>query len=127
MREIGTIVDIKDGIAKIRIQRNSACGSCGACHVGKENMIMETSAPNILSAKIGDQVEIETETTNILKASFIIYTFPLILFIIGTFLGYLISSYTLFKDWSNTVGFIFGVLFMAFSYFIIKKKRRESF
>ena len=85
-------------------------------------MIMETSAPNILSAKIGDQVEIETETTNILKASFIIYTFPLILFIIGTFLGYLISSYTLFKDWSNTVGFIFGVLFMAFSYFIIKKR-----
>src|SRR5690554_3763680 len=100
MREIGHVVSIEGNFAKVVIQRHAACGDCGACQIGQEKMTMEAMVRNPISAKVGQQVEIETETTNILKASFIMYVFPLILFVLGAFLGYNISNYLELSNWS---------------------------
>lgn len=125
MRETGMIVNIENGLAKVQIKRHTACGDCGACQIGHEKLVMETFAKNPVSAKIGDQVEIETETTNILKASLIIYTFPLIMFIIGSLLGYtLANNFDIYK-WNNYIGFGVGILFTLISYMIIKKNEKR--
>jgi len=44
MKEIGIIVETKGETAKVAIQRHSACGDCGACHMSKEKSTMETIA-----------------------------------------------------------------------------------
>lgn len=120
MREIGQVISIDNNLAKISIVRNSICGDCGACQIGQENMTMETMARNPLFAKVGEKVEIETETTNILKASFIIYTFPMILFILGSLIGYGIGSYLFDSPINNYIAFGVGIVFTIISYAIIK-------
>ncbi len=125
MREIGKVVAIENGIAKVQINRHTACGDCGACQVGQDKLVMETFAKNTIAAKIGDQVEIETKTTNILKASLIIYTFPLIMFIIGSLLGYNFANYSIYHDWNNYIGFGVGVVFTLLSYLIIRKNEKK--
>lgn len=125
MRETGTIVKIENGLAKVQIKRHTACGDCGACQVGQEKLVMETLAKNPVSAKIGDQVEIETETTNVLKASLIIYTFPLLMFIIGSLLGYYLANYMDLYIWNNYIGFGGGIIFTLISYIVIKNNEKR--
>lgn len=123
MREIGEVIGIENDFAKIQIKRSEACEKCGACDMGQSKM-METMAKNAVSAKIGDQVELEAESVNILKASFILYGIPLIVFMVGTFLGYFIANFMGLYAWNNLIGFIAGVIFMLISYASIK--RNES-
>lgn len=125
MREIGKVVAVNNGIAKVEIKRHTACGNCGACQVGQDKLVMETLAKNTISADIGDQVEIETETTNVLKASLIIYTFPLIMFIIGCLIGYGVANYTNYQVWNNYIGFGTGLVFTLISYLIIRKNEKK--
>lgn len=123
MREIGQVVEIKDDLAKIQIKRTEACEKCGACDMGQSQM-METMAKNDIFAKVGDQVEIEAESVNILKAAFILYGIPLVLFMTGTFLGYFTANLIGLSHWNNLIGFVVGVVFMLISYVSIK--RNES-
>ena len=39
---------------------------------------------NTIGAKVGDRVEINMETVNVLKAAFIAYTIPLLALLLGT-------------------------------------------
>lgn len=125
MKETGKIVNIENGLAKVKIMRNTVCGDCGACQIGQDNLVMETLAKNPVSAKIGDQVEIETQTIDILKASFIIYTFPLLMFIVGSLVGYISANYMSLYKWNNYIGFGIGILFTAISYLVIKNNEKK--
>lgn len=120
MRETGYVVSVQKEMAKVQIQRHAACGDCGACQIGQEKMTMEALVENLISAKIGDRVEIETETVNILKASFIIYAFPLISFIVGTVLGYQIAISMGYDHPANFIAFGSGILFTILSYLVVK-------
>lgn len=125
MRETGKIVKIENGLAKVQIMRHTACGDCGACQIGQDNLVMETLAKNSVSAKIGDQVEIETQTISVLRASLIIYTFPLIMFIIGCLLGYTLANYVNLYKWNNFIGFGVGVFFTFISYLVIRNNEKK--
>ena len=120
MKEIGIVSSIQGNKAKVSIQRSAACGDCGACQVGKEKMTMEAVVVNTVDAKTGDRVEVEMAFKNVMKASFIAYGIPLIMFVLGSVIGTLYTS-TVLKDLENPLlSFVLGLVFMAFSYIIIK-------
>lgn len=124
MREIGQVIGIENGYAKVQIKRTEACAKCGACDMGQSKS-MEFLAKNFISAKVGDRVEIETQTANVLKASFIMYGVPLIFFLIGTLLGYYIANILGMFLWNSLIGFITGVVLTLASYLFIKKSENK--
>jgi sigma-E factor negative regulatory protein RseC len=120
MKEVGVVDTIHGKHAKVIIQRNAACGDCGACHIGTENMTMEADALNLINAKKGDSVEVELAFVNVFKAAVILYGIPLLMFIFGSVLGFYISGSIGFETNSPIVAFVIGFILMGITYGTIK-------
>jgi sigma-E factor negative regulatory protein RseC len=48
---------------------------------------MEVKAINEVGAKVGDRIILSFETSSLLKASFLLYVFPILLLIVGAAIG----------------------------------------
>lgn len=130
MNQHGYVIEIVDSItAKIKMQKHSACASCGKCasSTDKKDIIVEVD--NTLGAKVGDYVEVNMDSVNVIKAASIIYIIPLVALLGGTILSYKMLSYF---DISFNIEIIsggIGVLLTILSYLAIKSrdfKFRES-
>ncbi|XTR37488.1 SoxR reducing system RseC family protein [Paraclostridium tenue] len=130
MNQRGYVIEIVDSItAKIKMQKHSACASCGKCasSTDKKDIIVEVD--NTLGAKVGDYVEVNMDSVNVIKAASIIYIIPLVALLGGTILSYKMLSYF---DISFNIEIIsggIGVLLTILSYLAIKSrdfKFRES-
>lgn len=85
MNQQGYIVEIVDSVtAKLKLKRHFACASCGKCATTCEEKYIIVEADNTIGAKVGDRVEVNMETVNVLKAAFIAYTIPLLALLLGT-------------------------------------------
>ena len=130
MEQQGYIVGIIDEkTAKLKMQRHSACASCGKCTTTSEKKDIVVEVDNSIGAKLGDRAAVNMESMNILKAVGIAYIFPLIGLLIGTIGTYyvlqLIENTKNIEDISSTV----GIIIMVISFFILRKndsKLRES-
>ena len=130
MNQQGYIVEIVDSVtAKLKLKRHFACASCGKCATTSEEKYIIVEADNTIGAKVGDRVEVNMETVNVLKAAFIAYTIPLLALLlgtVGTFYGLKAINIT------NNVEIISGgagLIFTTLSFLILKKndkKFRES-
>ena len=121
MKEIGRILEINNEMAKILITRHTACGDCGACQVGRDNLNMILTAENTIQGEPGDTVEIELQTENFLYASFIMYGIPLIGLIVGlagAYYGVKAMGYD--DNYAQILGAIIGLSFLALSYLGIR-------
>ena len=118
MKEAGKVVDINGDDAKLRFNRTSMCSKCGACGMtaGKNEIIV--SVRNSLNARVGDTVEIEFDSRNVLTSSLIAYIFPLIMLFIGIWIGYLIPQN--FFEVKDVMAAILGLIFCAASFIILK-------
>lgn len=130
MNQRGYVIERVDSItAKIKMQKHSACASCGKCasSTDKKDIIVEVD--NTLGAKVGDYVEVNMDSINVIKAASIIYIIPLVALLGGTILSYKVLSYF---DISFNIEIIsggIGVLLTILSYLAIKNrdfKFRES-
>ena len=130
MEQQGYIVGIIDEkTAKLKMQRHSACASCGKCTTTSEKKDIVVEVDNSIGAKLGDRVAVNMESMNILKAVGIAYIFPLIGLLIGT-----IGTYYLLQLIENTknievISSTVGIIIMVISFFILRKndsKLRES-
>jgi sigma-E factor negative regulatory protein RseC len=120
MKEVGKIVEIKGRVAKVEMERTSACGKCRACSRGEEDTNkMYIDAHNGIGAKEGDVVGVDLETKKVLKAAMIIYFIPLLALIFGVVGGTYISGLLGFEN-SETIGAVTGAVLVAVSYIIIK-------
>ncbi|MCF8069082.1 MAG: SoxR reducing system RseC family protein [Desulfobacterales bacterium] len=76
------------GMALVRTMKTAECEGCsskGSCE-GKGND-MEVEAINEVDAKPGDTVVLAYATSSLLKATFLLYVFPIICMIIGAVIG----------------------------------------
>ena len=66
MNQQGFIVEIVDDkTAKMRMQRHSACASCGKCaKLTSESQDLIVEVDNQIGAKVGDHVEVSNESYN---------------------------------------------------------------
>ena len=134
MRQKATVIELKgeDGeIARVRVLRSAMCEGCENRSDGKacacsvmlgtaREMIVD--AQNPLSAAVGDDVEIETETDAVLKYAAIVFLLP----IAGALVFYLIASRIFAKDgaaWSAAlIGFALSFLPAVFMDRVKRKK-----
>ena len=80
---------LPNGMAEVAVRRTTACGgNCGSCESCLFQNELKTPALNLIQAKPGQKVLIESQSSRIFKAAFLVYVLP-ILFLL---LGYLIAS-----------------------------------
>lgn len=88
-RERGIVQQAGGSTATIRIQKSSYCATCGSrdkCQtLSDRDMLIEVT--NDLHAKEGDQVEITVPTRSLLKLSLLVYLLPIVLLIVGAYIG----------------------------------------
>ncbi len=121
MEQQGIVIEITDPTnAKVVIDKHAACGNCGKCQEGKKNTVI-MSAKNDLDAKCGDLVEVSMHTRHVLTAAVIMYLFPLILLLIGIFIGN-----KLFQGSNKEIlSILLGFIFLALSYFMIRTREKS--
>ena len=126
MREKGKIVEIIDNKAKVMIQRNTACGSCGACQIGKDNLNMTLLADNNINGKIGEEVEIDLKTSNFLLATTIAYGIPLLSLMIGIMGSYFLLPFIgISPDKVQGIAAVMGIIFLTLSFLLIRANENK--
>ena len=92
MNQQGYIIEIVDEkTAKLKMQRHSACASCGKCQtLSSETKEILVEVDNTIGAKIGDHVEVNMDNMNVLKATALAYIVPLIFLMLGTIGSYFV-------------------------------------
>ena len=124
--EQGIVLRTDSGAAWVKTVRSSACegctakGSCNSMGGGKE---MEVKALNTAGARVGDQIVLSFETASLLKATFLIYVFPIILLIVGAALGQVLAPYI--ELGPSTVSVLLGFVFFFTALFIIKVRANK--
>ena len=120
MTEYGEIVNIKGDTAFVKFQRTSSCGSCKACGMlsGQNEIIVEVQ--NTLDAKIRDYVAVKIKMNKAIKASSIAYVFPLLMLILGVFVGWLLSEKLGVFANSDMSMALCAIIFVILSFLLLK-------
>ena len=84
---------------------------------------MEVKAINSAGASVGDRIVLSFETASLLKATFLIYVFPIILLIIGAALGQVLASFTEFSP--SALSLLLGFTFFFSALFIVKARANK--
>ena len=127
MNQQGYIVEIVDNItAKLKLKRQSACASCGKCATTSEEKDIIVEVDNSIGAKVGDRVEVNMETINVLKAAFIVYTIPLIALLIGIVGTFYALNAINFNGNIEAISGVVGLV-LTFIVFLILKKNDKKF
>ena len=114
------------GMAEVAVKRTTACGgNCGSCESCVFQNELKTPALNKIQARPGQKVLIESQTSRIFKAAFLVYVFPLFL------LGYLLSAAFSLGETAGIIfsfaGLIIGAVIVVLSQRRIREKDRITF
>ncbi len=120
--EEGIVTALSDTRAWVKTTRMSACSHCASrdsCTAqGGEATLVE--AENPVDAKVGDRILVSMETTALLKASFLIYVFPILCLIVGAIIGQVVGlKGGLNPSWASPA---IGGLFFVTALFFMKSK-----
>lgn len=124
MTKEGLVLENNNGNLKIKVDRNSACGSCaasGSCAERKTTIVEIFSADNINE---GDKVILESDADEINRISALVYVIPLILVMIGA----VAPSYLLKNSGYDTdiISLISVVVMLALSFLYIKNLDKNA-
>lgn len=122
MNRNGVVTEVKGDRAVVQLLKHTACGECGACHLGDDSKHVRIECANEPGAQVGEFVEIDLESPNVLGAAFIMYTIPLAALILGVVIGSLAFGALLGPQYKEIAAAILGVGLMAASYFVIRGK-----
>ena len=88
--EQGLVIRVDSTGTWVKTGKSEACESCsskGACHTlggGKE---VEVPVLNPIGAGIGDRIVLKMDSSRLLKATFLVYMFPILMLILGAGAG----------------------------------------
>lgn len=125
MQKSGIVIQIQDQVAVVEVG-GSGCGDHCDCSGSCEPNIQTIKVNNTLKAEVGDVVELSAEEGLLLKMTFLVYTVPLLAFVLGLYCGYTLAGQlgqnpeflaTLF-------GFLFAVIPIGF-YAVLGKMHAE--
>jgi sigma-E factor negative regulatory protein RseC len=105
------------GTAWVRTTRSSACESCssrGTCKGDGPGKEMEVEAINTADARVGDQIVLNIKTTSLLKATFLLYVFPILAMLAGAIIGQWIADMRGSDPSAMAALFAFGFFGLAF-------------
>lgn len=118
MQQIGIVRALEGDFAIVEVSRKSACESCHAATDGEcsacisfGNKSVSAKAENAVGANIGDRVMIESSSKTVIIYAAAVFLFPLVLGIIGYFIGTLFSGMAL--------PYIFAVVGFVLAFIIV--------
>ena len=114
-----------DGTAQVAVIRQSACsGDCHQCSgCGAPQQTLLLTATNVIGAKPGDLVVIQSESGPVLTGAAVLYLLPLVLFI-----GLYLAGEHLWGmgPLAGGIGFVLGIaVAVAYDRLVSKKKKTE--
>jgi sigma-E factor negative regulatory protein RseC len=124
--EQGIVLRIDADAAWVKTVRTSACEGCtakGTCHTTEDGQDMEVKAINSAGASVGDRIVLSFETASLLKATFLLYIFPIILLIAGAALGQALAPFIEFSP--SAVSVLLGFAFFFTALFIVKTRANK--
>jgi sigma-E factor negative regulatory protein RseC len=129
VEETGTVIQVEGDIARVLVQKKSACDGCsaqGACKTTDAGM--EIEAVNAARAKEGQTVKVMMGPQQYLKGSIMIYGIPLVLFIAGAIAGKNLGDTYLSQYNSDLIAACTGFLFLFLSFLGVRiwSRRLES-
>lgn len=124
--EQGIVLRTGSESAWVKTNRSSACEGCtarGSCHTMGGGQEMEVKALNSAGARVGDRIVLSFETSSLLKATFLIYVFPIIFLIAGAALGQMLAPHLGFSP--SALSVLLGFTFFFSALFIIKARANK--
>lgn len=88
--EEGIVLSATPTIARVKTKKSEACESCASrksCGVMGGGNDMEVDALNTAGARAGDRVVLKFQTASLLKATFLLYVFPILCLLGGAIIG----------------------------------------
>jgi len=88
--EQGIVIKTDSRAAWVKTVKSGNCAGCsarGSCHAPGGDDEMEVKVINEAGAKVGDRIVLSFKTSSLLKATFLLYVFPILLLIIGAAVG----------------------------------------
>jgi sigma-E factor negative regulatory protein RseC len=116
----------KKAMAWVRIERSAACDACSSrrdCNVARGDQEREVEAVNEVNAHIGDRVHVVMDTGSLLKATFMLYLFPILCMILGGIAGHVFSFRLNIEGSLVTVVFTLTGLVLAMLFVRAKGRR----
>jgi sigma-E factor negative regulatory protein RseC len=119
--EQGIVIKISSMGAIVKTLRSEACESCSAQHsCSTQGNEMEVEAVNRVGAKAGDRVVLEIKTSPFLKATFLLYVFPILCMMLGAVLGEKVAPKI--GMGGNALSVLLAFAFFFFSIWVVKAK-----
>mgnify|MGYP002577944603 CR=1 FL=1 len=122
MKQKVMVRSVSGETAQVQYHRPTAChGDCSKCAGGCGTMAAQeeivVTAQNLIGAKVGDTVYIEGETKKVAWAILLVYVMPVVLFLIGYFLG---------QQWDR--GNLIGILgfFLGLVLAVLESRRQRK-
>lgn len=117
---------LPDNMAEVAVARTTACGgNCGSCESCIFQSQLKTAARNLVGAKPGQRVIIESKSSSIYKAALLVYVFPIILTLAGYLLAYAAGGAEGICVASAFAGLVLGAVMVVLSQ-RIKKGNAEQ-
>ena len=106
--------------------RTTACGgNCGSCESCIFQSQLKTAARNLVGARPGQRVIIQSKSSTIYKAALLVYVFPMILTLLGYVLAYVAGASEGVCVAAAFAGLVLGAAIVVMSQRIKKGKDKE--
>lgn len=93
--EKGIVTRVGPETAWVKTSRTSSCEGCASrqsCHLkGEDDKEVEVEAFNDAGAAVGDRIVLRVASGALLKVSFMLYVFPILLLILGAVVGQILG------------------------------------
>ena len=112
-----------DGMAEVAVTRMTACGgNCGSCESCMLQSEVKAVAQNKADAQPGERVMIESRSSSVFGAIFLVYVMPLVFFLIG----YGAASLAGLRESLCIVCSFLGLAFGALILVLTQRRRKTS-
>jgi sigma-E factor negative regulatory protein RseC len=131
--ERGIVTRLDSETAWVKTSRTSACKACASrdsCQMAENGQEMEVEAINAANARVGDKILLNVESSALLKVSFLLYIFPVLLMLAGAIIGEKIAPVVGVDPslLSALLGFVsFGVAFFLIRFTHLRMARKECY
>lgn len=125
-QEQGLVVEVYDGLAKIKVGRHAECTSCGACPSSRQVMV---EAVNKIGAHPGQRVRFAMQEQNVLVGAFVVFVLPLLAAGLGAVAGWLLAPSLSVSAAQGSAGLALVALVLALGfvrYFDRRVARRQE-
>lgn len=121
----GIVKALKENTAQVVFLRREACGECHACRMfsKEEEILLECENP--VGAKVGDRVEVAFMCASPVYPTLLLYALPLLGFLIGLFLGYILAE-PAGAQLRSLIAFLCALLGATLIYIMLHHRERQG-